>query len=70
MERLTKEAVLRAVERMRESSAMCTAFGQDDSGGSKDLTQVKYIVRTGGALARLPNRIEIMRSITETTRAA
>lgn len=29
----------------------------------KDLTQVKYIVGTGGALTRLPNRLEILKQI-------
>ena len=29
----------------------------------KDLTQVKYIVGTGGALTRLPHRVDIMSEI-------
>lgn len=29
----------------------------------KDLTQVKYIIGTGGALTRLPNRLEILKQI-------
>jgi len=29
----------------------------------KDLTQVKHIVGTGGALTRLPHRVEIMKTI-------
>jgi hypothetical protein len=29
----------------------------------KDLTSIKYIVGTGGALTRLPNRVNIMKNI-------
>jgi hypothetical protein len=31
----------------------------------KDLTQVKYIVGTGGALTRLPSRVSIIKEITK-----
>lgn len=34
----------------------------------KDLTKVKYIIGTGGALTRLPNRINIMESIPKNNR--
>ncbi|RDY24009.1 DNA mismatch repair protein MutL [Romboutsia maritimum] len=66
VERLTKEAVIRAT--LRHSGRIRCVYGT--SGKSKiaegkDLTEVKYIVGTGGALTRLPNRIEIMRYITE-----
>lgn len=33
----------------------------------KDLTKVKYIIGTGGALTRLPNSIEILKQITKNT---
>ena len=61
VERLTKEAVLKAVE--RHAGIIRYIYGP--SGRStvaegKDLTQVKYIVGTGGALTRLPHRMEIM----------
>ena len=64
VERLTKEAVLKAVE--RHAGIIRYIYGP--SGRStvaegKDLTQVKYIVGTGGALTRLPHRVEIMQEI-------
>ncbi|MGN0658205.1 MAG: GlmL-related ornithine degradation protein [Emergencia sp.] len=64
VERLTKEAVLKAVE--RHAGIIRYVYGP--SGRStvaegKDLTQVKYIVGTGGALTRLPHRVEIMEEI-------
>lgn len=64
VERLTKEAVLKAVE--RHAGVIRYIYGP--SGRStvaegKDLTQVKYIVGTGGALTRLPHRVEIMEEI-------
>lgn len=64
VERLTKEAVLRATE--RHAGALRHIYGP--SGRStvaegKDLTQVKYIIGTGGALTRLPHRVEIMKEI-------
>ena len=64
VERLTKEAVLKAVE--RHAGIIRYIYGP--SGRStvaegKDLTQVKYIVGTGGALTRLPHRVEIMEEI-------
>lgn len=64
VERLTLEAVLRAVE--RHSGRIRHLYGP---GGrvtiaeGKDLTQVRYIIGTGGALSRLPRRVEIMRAI-------
>lgn len=64
VERLTKEAVLKAVD--RHAGIIRYIYGP--SGRStvaegKDLTQVKYIVGTGGALTRLPHRVEIMQEI-------
>ena len=64
VERLTKEAVLKAVD--RHAGIIRYIYGP--SGRStvaegKDLTQVKYIVGTGGALTRLPHRVEIMEEI-------
>ena len=64
VERLTKEAVLKATE--RHAGIIRYIYGP--SGRStvaegKDLTQVKYIVGTGGALTRLPHRVEIMQEI-------
>ncbi|WP_042273175.1 GlmL-related ornithine degradation protein [[Clostridium] dakarense] len=69
VERLTKEAVLRATK--RHAGIIRNVYGT--SGKSKiaegkDLTEVKYIVGTGGALTRLPQRIEIMKYISEYNR--
>jgi uncharacterized protein (TIGR01319 family) len=38
--------------------------GRSSLAEGKDLTQVRYVIGTGGALTRLPGRINIMRSIT------
>jgi hypothetical protein len=66
VEKLTEEAVMKAVE--RHAGIIRYVYGP--SGRStlaegKDLTQVKYIVGTGGALTRLPHRVEIMERIAE-----
>ena len=66
VERLAKEAVLRAVERHAgKLRYVYGPSGRTTLAEGKDLTQVKYIIGTGGALTRLPHRIEIMRAITE-----
>ncbi len=64
VERLTKEAVLRAVE--RHAGTIRYVYGPSGRmtlAEGKDLTQVKYIIGTGGALTRLPNRIDIMKEV-------
>lgn len=64
VERLTEEAVLRAVERHAGFIRYIYGpSGRSTVAEGKDLTQVKYIVGTGGALTRLPHRVEIMESI-------
>lgn len=66
VERLTKEAVLRAT--MRHAGQIRNLYGASGKiryAEGKDLTEVKYIVGTGGALTRLPNRVEIMKSISK-----
>ena len=64
VERLTKEAVLRAVERHAgQIRYVYGPTGRQTLAEGKDLTQVKYIVGTGGALTRLPQRVEIMKLI-------
>lgn len=70
VERLTVEAVLRAVE--RHAGRLRYVYGP--SGRStlaegKDLTQVKYIIGTGGALTRLPHRVEIMKLVAQDNEA-
>lgn len=64
VERLAKEAVLRAVERHAGKIRYVHGpSGRTTLAEGKDLTQVKFIVGTGGALTRLPHRIELMESI-------
>ncbi len=66
VERLTKESVLKAVERHAgKIRYVYGPSGRSTLAEGKDLTQVKYIVGTGGALTRLPHRIEIMKAIAE-----
>lgn len=64
IERLTKEAVLTAVR--RHAGGLRHIFGPTGKktvAEGKDLTNVKYIIGTGGALTRLPKRVEILSSI-------
>lgn len=64
VERLTEEAVLRAVE--RHAGKIRHVYGPSGRSAlaeGKDLSKVKYIVGTGGALTRLPHRVEIMKKI-------
>lgn len=64
VERLTKEAVI--ISAHRHAGGFRDLYG---GGGKKtlaegkDLTGIKYIIGTGGALTRLPNRVEILKSI-------
>ena len=61
VERLTQEATLRAVERHAgQIRYVYGPSGRQTLAEGKDLTQVKYIVGTGGALTRLPHRVNIM----------
>ncbi len=64
VERMTKEAVILSCD--RHAGGFRDLFGgsgKKTMAEGKDLTGIKYIVGTGGALTRLPNRIEIMKSI-------
>lgn len=64
VERLTKEAVLRATERHAgQIRYVYGPSGRSTLAEGKDLTQVRYIVGTGGALTRLPGRVEILKEI-------
>ncbi|KXZ39450.1 conserved hypothetical protein [Alkalithermobacter thermoalcaliphilus JW-YL-7 = DSM 7308] len=64
VERLTKEAVIKAVERHAGKIRNLYGTGTKTSvAEGKDLTEIKYIIGTGGALTRLPNRVEIMKEI-------
>lgn len=64
VEELTLEAVVTAVERHAgKLRHLYGPSGKKTFAEGKDLTNVKYIVGTGGALTRLPKRIEIMKKI-------
>lgn len=66
VERLTKEAVLKAVERHAgQIRYIYGPSGRSTVAEGKDLTPVKYIIGTGGALTRLPHRVEIMQEISK-----
>lgn len=66
VEMLTEEAVMKAVERHAgQIRYIYGPSGRTSLAEGKDLTQVKYIVGTGGALTRLPHRVEIMEKISE-----
>ncbi len=66
VERLTKEAIILSAH--RHAGGFRTLYG---GGGKKtyaegkDLTSIKYIVGTGGACTRLPNRVALLREITK-----
>lgn len=69
VERLCAEAVLTSIE--RHAGRIRRLYGEAGKKAvaeGKDLTQVKYIVGTGGALTRLPNRVEIMKKIAESSK--
>jgi uncharacterized protein (TIGR01319 family) len=64
VERLTLEAVLTSVERHAgKIRYIYGPSGRSTVAEGKDLTQVKYIIGTGGALTRLPGRMEILKQI-------
>ncbi|MDD2216568.1 MAG: glutamate mutase L, partial [Eubacteriales bacterium] len=64
VERLALEAVLKATERHAgRIRYVYGPSGRNTLAEGKDLTQVKYIIGTGGALTRLPHRVEMMGSI-------
>lgn len=66
VERLTLEAVLTSVERHAgKIRYIYGPSGRSTVAEGKDLTQVKYIVGTGGALTRLPGRLQILKQIAE-----
>ena len=69
IERLTKEAVIVSIN--RHAGGYRTYFGGKTNtlAFGKDLTAVKWIVGTGGALTRLMAREEILNSISQFNRA-
>lgn len=64
VERLTKEAVV--VSANRHAGGYRDLFkggGKKSMAEGKDLTSVKYLVGTGGALTRLPNRVKLIKQV-------
>ncbi|XMB72804.1 GlmL-related ornithine degradation protein [Mycoplasmatota bacterium WC30] len=65
-ERLTLEAMIQAINRHSGRLVnMFTAGGKTTYAEGKDLTNVKYIIATGGALTKLPNRKLIIKNALE-----
>lgn len=64
VERLTKEAVLTSLERHAgHLRYFYTASGKKTVAEGKDLTAIQYIIGTGGALTRLPNKKQILEAV-------
>ena len=64
VEILAEEACMKAVERHAgQIRYIYGPSGRSSVAEGKDLTPVQYIVGTGGALTRLPHRIELMQNI-------
>ncbi len=62
VEKLTLHAVITAIK--RHAGRLRNLYGPSGKktlAEGKDLTQVQTIIGTGGALTRLPNRIEILK---------
>lgn len=64
VEALTIHATITAIKRhCGHIKHLYGPSGKTTIAEGKDLTQVKYIIGTGGALTRLPNRIEILKQV-------
>lgn len=69
VERLTEEAVLTSLERHAgKLRNLYSTAGKKTVAEGKDLTAIKYIIGTGGALTRLPNRERILKKVTESSK--
>lgn len=69
VERLTLEAVIQSAH--RHAGAFRDLFGGSGKtrmAEGKDLTSIQYIIGTGGALTRLPNRLDIMREVAKSNK--
>ncbi|MCG8569426.1 MAG: glutamate mutase L [Spirochaetes bacterium] len=65
VERLTEEAVVVSADRHAGGYRdVYGGSGKKKLAEGKDLTAVQYIVGTGGALTRLPNRVELIKKLT------
>lgn len=66
VEILTLEAVLTAIDRhVGKFRHLYGPSGKKTLAEGKDLTNVKWIIGTGGALTRLPRRVEILKEIAQ-----
>ena len=64
VEMLVQKAVITATERHAgHIRYVYGPSGRNTLAEGKDLTQIKYIIGTGGALTRLPHRVEMMQAI-------
>ncbi len=64
VERLTREAVLTSLERHAgQMRYLYGASGKKTVAEGKDLTAIKYVIGTGGALTRLPNKVKILEEV-------
>jgi uncharacterized protein (TIGR01319 family) len=64
VERLAQEAAIRATERHAgHIRHVYGPTGRSDIAEGRDLTQVRHIIGTGGALTRLPRRVAMMEAI-------
>ena len=71
IEHLTKTAASTALE--RHAGRLIDFYGPNGKktlASGKDLTAVKYIIATGGALTRLPARVKILESLPEVSSSA
>ena len=69
VERLTLEAVIQSSH--RHAGAFRDLFGGSGKtrmAEGKDLTSIQFIIGTGGALTRLPNRVEIMKAVSKSNK--
>lgn len=67
-EYITKEAVLTSISRHAGEIKISFSGNNRKMAKGKDLTAVKYIVGTGGALTRLPERVNILKSIAKSNK--
>lgn len=68
VERLTKEAIY--LSSHRHAGGFRTLYGgggKKSYAEGKDLTSIKYIIGTGGACTRLPNRMQLLKEVTRNT---
>lgn len=69
VERLTLEAVITSIHRHGGGFRdLYGSSGKKTLAEGKDLTNIKWIIGTGGALTRLPNRVNILKEIAQSNK--